>query len=278
MISVRGRDRTRRFLLLGLLLSLLIHLIGGSFFGLIAREVNKIIPQASKQSTEVVKSDVIHLEVAQPPPVARRRPPPPPPSPVLAQRPIPAPRLVRPELYHQSKHGPHVPPRSSGTGVVAQPNVISPAAGPTSAPKQYYSDAQIAEMNGTFAQAIADAHQTLAQVNAAIQKTPVVTTKHFEMHYNGIHEGLNPGDGIIEPIKQQRIGNTMWYYCHYEYMYGDGHIEEDDIPWPFHYPVNDDPFARGDRRIPLQAPPADFKPDRPLKPQLMQFFGGPIVN
>ena len=22
----------------------------------------------------------------------------------------------------------------------------------------------------------------------------------------------------------------------------------------------------------------DFKPDRPLKPQLMQFFGGPIVN
>jgi hypothetical protein len=278
MISVRGRDRTRRFLLLGLLLSLLVHLIGGSFFGLISRELNKIIPLASKQSTEVVKTDVIHLERAAPPPVARRRPPPPPPAPVLAQRPIPAPRLERPELFHQSNHGPHVPPPSRGTGAVEEPHVVSPAAGPSAPAKPYYSDQQLAELNGTFAKAIADAHQTLAQVNAAMQNVPVVTTKHFEMHYNGIHEGLNPGDGIISPTKVERRGNTMWYYTHYIYMYGDGHVEEDDIPWPFHYPVNDDPFARGDRRIPLQPPPAGYVPDRPLKPQLMQFFGGPIVN
>ena len=46
-------------------------------------------------------------------------------------------------------------------------------------------------------------------------------------------------------------------------MYGDGHVEEDDIPWVFHYAVRDDPFARGDRRVPdstaagrLQAEPS----------------------
>jgi hypothetical protein len=98
------------------------------------------------------------------------------------------------------------------------------------------------------------------------------------MHFNGIHEGMNPGDGIISYIKRERIGNIVYYYTHYEYMYGDGHVEEDDIPWPFHYAINDDPFVRGDRRIPLQPPPPDYKPDRPLKPILMQFFGGPEVN
>jgi len=35
-------------------------------------------------------------------------------------------------------------------------------------------------------------------------------------------------------------------------MYSNGRVEEDDIPWQFAYPVNDDPFARHDARIPLQ--------------------------
>lgn len=277
MISVRGRDRTRRLLFLGLVLSLLIHLVGGSLFGLLSRAINRTIPQGRLRAPDVTKADIIHLEKAPPPPVARRRPPPPPPAPILAPRPIPAPRLVLPELFHESRRAPHMPAPSRGTGALAEPHVVSPAAGPSAAPKRYYSDEQLAQMNATFAQTIAT-HQTLAQVNAAMQTAPVVTTKHFEMHYNGIHEGLNPGDGIIEPTKVERRGNTMWYYTHYIYMYGDGHVEEDDIPWPFHYPVNDDPFARGDRRIPLQPPPADYKPDRPLKPQLMQFFGGPSVS
>jgi hypothetical protein len=58
-------------------------------------------------------------------------------------------------------------------------------------------------------------------------------------------------------------------------MYGDAHVEEDDIPWVFHYALHDDPFARGDRRIPIQPPPAGYVPNHPLKPVLKQFFGGP---
>jgi hypothetical protein len=134
-------------------------------------------------------------------------------------------------------------------------------------------------LNGQFSQAIAQSHQTLSQANAAMASAPTVTTKHFQMSFNGIHEGMNPGDGIISVVGvPRRIGNIVYYYTHYEYMYGDGHVEEDDIPWVFQYAVRDDPFARGDRRIPIQSPPAGYKPNRPLKPILMQYFGGPQVN
>lgn len=266
------------------MVSLIIHLFSGSIFELLSRAVNRIMPElASRQEPDVTRADVILLEKAQPtarPVIAAPHPhaPPPPPAPRLAERPIPAPVEERPEIAHITIHAPHQAAPSRGEGAVELPHVVSPAAGPPAKPQQYYSEQQIAQLQSQFAQTIADAHQTLAQANAAMQTAPVVTTKHFEMHFNGIHEGMNPGDGIITPIKVERIGNTMWYWTHYEYMYGDGHVEEDDIPWPFHYPVNDDPFARGDRRIPLQAPPADFKLTRPLKPVLMQFFGGPEVD
>jgi hypothetical protein len=58
-------------------------------------------------------------------------------------------------------------------------------------------------------------------------------------------------------------------------MYGDGHVEEADVPWPVHYPFNDDPFARGDRRVAIQNPPKDFVPSGTLTPILQAFFGGP---
>jgi hypothetical protein len=89
---------------------------------------------------------------------------------------------------------------------------------------------------------------------------------------------MNPGDGEIYAVSKQRIGDTMWYYTRYTYMHADGTYEADTIPWPFHYPIGDDPFARHDKRIPLQPPPDGYKPDRPLKPILQQFFGGPPVT
>jgi hypothetical protein len=286
MISARGRARTRRYLLIGLMISLIIHLFSGSLFELLARAVDRIMPQAaSHQEQATVQSDIIRLERAQPTarPVAvvqphPHPPPPPPPAPHPAVQPVPAPLIVRPEIAHIVVHAPHQYAPSRGEGAVEMPHIVSPAAGPPGTPRPYYSQDQLAQLSSTFAQTIADAHQTLQQANTQMQQAPVVTSKHYEMHFNGIHEGMNPGDGIISFIKFQRIGNTIWYWTHYEYMYGDGHVEEDDIPWPFHYPVNEDPFARGDRRIPLQPPPAGYKPDRELKPVLMQFFGGPEVN
>jgi hypothetical protein len=98
------------------------------------------------------------------------------------------------------------------------------------------------------------------------------------MHFSGIHEGMNPGDGDIYVVSSKRIGDEMWYHVRYTYMYADGTYEADEVPWQVHYPIGDDPFARHDKRVPIQPPPEGYKPDRPLKPILQQFFGGPPVT
>jgi len=287
MISARGRARTRRYLLIGLMLSLMVHLAGGSLYGLFAHAVIKALPQlASLQTPPLPRADTIVLEKAQP--VARpvavakplpKPPPPPPPAPRVEPVPIVAPAQHPHELAHITIHAPRQYAPSRGQGRAEIPHEVLPPAAPNVPKQQYYSENQLAQLNGQFEQSIAESHQTLAQANAAMDTAPVISNKHFQMNFNGIHEGMNPGDGIISVVGEPiRRGNTMWYWTHYEYMYGDGHVEEDDIPWPFHYSINDDPFARHDRRVPLQAPPADYRPNRPLKPVLMQFFGGPRVD
>ena len=259
--------------MIALVLSLLVHLLGGSFYDELAK-LFTLLPHPELASRQQSRTDTITLEkphpqatpqvVAKPKPVVKP-PPPPPPVPHEVAHPVHAPIAPPHELEHIVIHAPHL---------------TRPIPSAKSPPHKYYSDVEVAQMTESWAKTIASAHQDARTVTAqvAAQAPPLDPVKHYEMHYEGIHEGMNPGDGIISYIKKQRIGDTMWYWTHYIYMYGDGHVEEDDIPWPFHYPVNDDPFARGDRRIPLQPPPKDYVPDRPLKPILEQFFGGPAVG
>jgi hypothetical protein len=269
------------------MVSLMVHLFAGSLYGLFSRAVVRVLPQlASRQEPNLPKSDIIRLEKAQPTPAPvaaaqpqRKPPPPPPPVPHVAPRVVTAPVEEPHELAHLTIHAPRQTALSRGEGVAELPHVVRPAVAPPARKQPYYSAEQIAQMNGAFSQSIEATHQSLAQANAAMASTPVVTTKHFEMHFNGIHEGMNPGDGIITVLQVQHVGKETWYWTHYEYMYGDGHVEEDDIPWIFKYGPGDyDPFAHHDRRVPIQAPPPDYKPTRELKPILMQYFGGPQVG
>ena len=279
MISARRRSDTRRLILIGLFVSLIIHLFGGSLWDVLARVFNRLTPPPTFASLREPRSrtDVIHIERAQPtaaPQVAAPAKPhhAAPPPPAVVQRTQPAPTIQHHELEHIVIHAPHRITPQRGPGVATIPRVVKPGAPRSAHP--YYSDDQLARMNDAFSKTIADAHQDLAAANAAMAR-PVQTVKHYEMHFAGIHEGMNPGDGIIRPTKHWRVGDVNYYYVHYEYMYGDGRVEEDDVPWPVHYPINDDPFARGDRRIPIQDPPPGYTPDRELKPILQAFFGGP---
>lgn len=283
LITTAPRPRPSRLLVLALLASLLIHLFGGSLWGLFARVLTKILPAptllASRRDVAAEKTDLIRFErpakAAAPPQAHENKPVPhraiaqPVPQPV----PVAVPPPTHREIAHITVRAPrqYAPAQRQGQAEVPQP--LAPA----QSRKPAFSDEQIAQLGAQFSKTIADSHQNAQSITAATQHAPV-TIKHYEIPFSGIHEGINPGDGYIRPISQQRIGDTMWYYTHYTYMYGDGHIEDDDIPWPFHYPVNDDPFARHDKRIALQAPPSGYTPDRALKPQLMQFFGGPEVK
>jgi hypothetical protein len=282
MISARRRSDTRRLILIGLFVSLIIHLFGGSAWDLLARVINKIAPPtrfASLQQTPP-QADVIHIEkkaVVKPvpqvekPTVAQHAAPPPP---TLLDRPEPAPVTIHHEMEHIVHDATNRLPPQTGPGSSTAPHVTKPGAPRSTHP--YYSDDQLAAMNAQFSQTIADAHPDLAAANAAMAR-PVQTMKHYDMHMNvGIHEGMNPGDGMISIVKGPWFKDGFdWYYIHYEYMYGDGHVEEANVPWPVHYPPNNDPLKRGDKRLALQGPPSDFVPSGTLTPILQSFFGGP---
>jgi hypothetical protein len=280
MISARRRSDTRRLLLIGLFVSLIIHLFGGSLLDALSRWLARVMPPphlASLQEPQA-RTDIIRLERAIPTPLPQVPAPAhphhaAPPPPAVREAPEPAPAIVHHEIEHIVIHAPHrdLPVRGPSTATV--PREVSPGA-PKAKTHPYYSDDQLAQMNASFSKTIADSQITIAAANAAAAR-PVVTVKHYEMHFAGIHEGMNPGDGNIWPIKHWFANGENWYYVHYQYMYGDGRVEEDDVPWPVHYPPRDDPFARGDRRVPIQGPPPGYQPTRELKPILEAFFGGP---
>ena len=286
MTLPRRRRRTRRFLVIALILSALIHLVGGGLWGLFARVLARITPHpvflASLQETPAPNAEIIRIERRAP---AAARPahddsarvaPHPHPRPTIA----PAPPRPRHEIARVHVHAPAQPPPAHARSVAVlmprHPQRVAPAPIPDTKPA--FSDRKLAQLGQDFSKTIAASRETLAGVQTESERAQVITIKHYGVAFSGIHEGMNPGDGEIFAISQQRVGNTMWYYTRYTYMHGDGSYESDDIPWPFHYPVNDDPFARHDKRIPLQPPPAGYKPDRPLKPILQQFFGGPPVT
>lgn len=287
MMLPRPRRRTRNFLVLALILSALIHLAGGGLWGFFARVLARIAPHpvfmASLQETPAPNAEIIRIE-RRPPAAARplhedRAPtvaPHPHPKPTIA----PAPPPPHHEIAHLRVHAPAQPPAAHAKSVALElpPHPRRVAAVPVPDTKPALSDRRLAQLGQDFSKTIADSRETLAGVQSQSEHAQIITIKHYGVAFSGIHEGMNPGDGEIFALSQQRVGDTMWYYTRYTYLHGDGTYESDDIPWPFHYPVGDDPFARHDKRIPLQPPPPGYKPNRPLKPILQQFFGGPPVT
>jgi hypothetical protein len=286
MTLPRPRRRTRQFLVLALILSAIIHLAGGGLWGFFARVLARITPHpvfmASLQETPAPNAEIIRIEHRAP----AARPAHEDHAPVVAQHAHPRPTIVpappRPqhEIARVRIDAPAQPPPAHAKSVAFQmprhPQRVAPAPAPDT--RSAISDRKLAQLGQDFSKAIADSRETLAGAQAESERAQVITIKHYGVAFSGIHEGMNPGDGEIFAISQQRVGNTMWYYTRYTYMHGDGSYESDDIPWPFHYPLGDDPFARHDKRIPLQPPPSGYKPNRPLKPILQQFFGGPPVT
>lgn len=298
MITTRRAPRTQRLFAVALALSVLIHLFGGALWAHTSRLVAQIMRRLPEQQPreEVATSDVITLErrtVPRPAQAGRGRPQPHtvvrPRPPVAARppekqlaavarpnvsetaRPAPTPApSAAPEIAHRRLRAPrHVArPAKAKTGVAR----VAKAGGPPPAAAQpALSAAQIAQLNAQFAQTIAASHVDLATIQKQTEERPVAV-KRYPMQFTGLQASLQRGEGYIEPTTMgQRIGDTVWYYTHYTYMWPDGHLEDDDIPWPFHYPVRRDLFALHVHLIPLQLPPTGFRLTRPLKPFLAHF-------
>lgn len=283
------RPRTRRLLLGAFALSVLIHLFGGALWARAAHVVAQImqrLPEQHQREQEVATSDTITLERRTVPRAAQRSLNRPHPRPVVRPQPVvqpPASRVAvvpEPEVNRPpskaDKPAPHVRPEIAHEARQAPLHDSKPGVAKAGAPAATRQAAltpeEIARLDAQFAKTIVAAHVDLATIQKRSEERPVAV-KRYPMQFTGMQANLQRGEGYISPTTVgQRIGGTVSYYTHYTYMWPDGHIEDDDIPWPFHFPVARDLFALRVHLIPLQLPPPGFHLDRPLKPFLAHFL------
>jgi hypothetical protein len=276
MISTRWRPDTRRLLIAGLILSVLLHLFGGWIWSLLQHTpIMTMItgePDAKAKKPDLLPPETIVLEKA--PPKARPKVAPPPRAHFAELKPVaraltPRP-IVRPptELVHIVAHAPRSQPVEHSGGLpenVPQPRPQTAQRPSTQHERSRLTSDQIAKLESTFSQTIAS---TREDVSSIVEKDaePV----NAIANYNGLH----PGDGYIRPISRRRIDRThIEYYVHYTYLYPDGHLEQDDVPWPCVFSDATDPFRDNrEQKIPMPPPPPGYRPDRELLPREQEAY------
>jgi hypothetical protein len=81
--------------------------------------------------------------------------------------------------------------------------------------------------------------------------------KSYALDISG-NSGKPQPEGILYPMKRWTDGAYVEYYVRYLVYYADGTTETGTVPWPIHFPLSADPFARGGRHMPLPGPPAGY--------------------
>jgi len=255
----------------------------------------------------VATSDVIHIEKRAVPRRTKPQRPAPQPHPQSLPEPqfdpnvplLPVPKLdpekpvahaetprpietLRPELSHETKKPaprlaevrtgglPDVTPEPNPETVERTHPETKAAKPATRKTNPLLSPRQIATLESQFEKTIQSSREDLPSVVDAV-KEPVGAPKRVTMNFEGIHSDLHRGQGYMEPVNGpfRLRGGYVAYVMQYTYMYPDGHIETDVIPWTFVYPITNDPVGRHERYLDMQLPPPTFRPSaaRPLKPK-----------
>ena len=272
--SNENYERQRTFEI-AVLASIALHFLLGLLFIQNWALFKKLMDRAPKE--EVATVETIKLE-------RRIQPPPRAPKPRVVQPQAPVhtdpmmPTLPVPKALQEPPR-PQTHQRSEVSHLVVHAPPQSHQVAGSRVPGEHYDEAQLAALQNEFKQSIAQAQsradaQQSASTSGAL--APAVAPKHYAMSFSGIHDNLRHGEGTIDGCTNTPHGKYNYhYYCHYEYMYADGHVEQDTIPWPQIYPSSNDPLMASHSRVNILPPPADYKPDRPLQPLLQFFFGGP---
>lgn len=276
----------RRLLYVAIIFSLIVHLVGGSFWGWLLREVrHQPPPDDLAAHTEPITIERIPIAtprpLATPPPtpppvqrIAQGRPRPvvakhavvPPPRPraralpVTAQATLP-PRAEPPPVRHATIHQ---PPAEKKVAVVPVPHGASGSAAASGA----ISPQKLASLDAMFSKTIAQAQHDVASAPQADQAAPVQTMKRYDRILQGSVDEIVGGEGICDPMDEGTVrGPYTYYYLSCSFTYTDGFSERVQFPWPFHFTRQDDPFGRRDghtHRFPVQPPPPDYTLPHPF--------------
>jgi len=262
------RDRRgRRLLLLAALLSLIVHLLGGSFWSFFQRFTHH---GGRPEGQVLAKIETITVERRRPEPspqpsavpaaprVAR------PAAPVL-HVPLPElPRLAVPTFAPQPLARPptrvHRPTR-----VTAMVPVPSGARGAHAAAGAL-SAQQIAALEGSFRKTIDQAQQAVAET--PLPQRAVATTKQYNDVLHASVDDIVGGNGLCDPLDDGHVqGIYTYYYLRCTIRYTDGMSETVSFPWQFRFTRRDDPFLYRDGRphsFPPQPPPQGFSLPHPF--------------
>jgi len=273
------RERARRLLLLALVVSLVIHLFGGSLWWAIVRTFKHKIPDGRDIAANTQRIEIEKL-LPTPTPVPTPRPTPvPTPTPrfVIGHRPAPqgAPHhvVVRPAAPAAA---PAVHARTAPPVIARHVELARPHAPGHRAPSAL-DPQQIATLNEQFSQTIAQAQHEVAQGPPTASPAGLQTMKRYDPILDGTPDQVLSLDGYCDPLGDpQRKGGYVYYYLSCRIVYSDSYVETVNIPWQYRFLPRNDPFIRDGRthRFPVQAPPEGFTlPDPfPLSRAVCAFY------
>ena len=280
----RADSRSRRLIPAAVIASLLLHLALGGVWGLFAYHVlpaiAKALPRAKATPEIVAISDAITIEKRTVPreshrtprtKPARRRPR------QLAQAPAPR-TLPVPTLPPIPTLAPTSQPTTEPTyrperGTIHHPRAVPteeprprevPTSAPAPAPKNGFSQEQIAALDAQFSKTIAQAQHALTDVQP--QRRPPARAPEqmrYEAVMSGTPEQFLSAQGDCTSIEEGQAGATNYYYLRCTIRYSDGYFENVSFPWPHVFPKRNDPIALTRRSgarysFPMQPPPSGF--------------------
>jgi hypothetical protein len=118
---------------------------------------------------------------------------------------------------------------------------------------------ELARDQSAFAQTIAAAKAAQDPVTGS--QSAVVVPQAVQYHGSvaaSIATVPTHGQGYLTPLRRWVEGELVYYYVRYSVTYPDGTFETGVVPWPIHFPLHDDPFARGLHSMPLPGPASDY--------------------
>ncbi len=264
--------RSRRFLALALVLSLVLHVAGGSLWALLVRSARVLTHQPEEV---LARTEPITIE--------RLRTPPPTPVPTPVPTPRPRPAQSRP---HATRPVQQTLPRRRETPQLAQPT-FAPNPEPTAAPRvakihvpraqrvamvrvphgargraQASGSIDVGALDAQFRQTIAQAQHDVATTPQPDRSAGVSTMKQYNKYLVGNIEDVTGANGSCDPLDDGTYrGGYTWYYLRCTVHYADGYVESVAFPWPFKFTRQNDPFFSRDGRrheFPGQPPPDGF--------------------
>ncbi len=277
--SAEDERRDRRFLIIALLGSIVVHLLGALFYvqstGLLAKVH---LPFLRPPEQEVVMlSSAIRLD-KRPKPVPALKPKAQPPRPRAPQSPanpqtlpeLPAPSRIVHELAKRAQPAPpnpSAPPTQEPTAlperrVAALQKPTERTGRPHQASVPSLSQEELSRIESDLSRTIAQARNDTNSL--AVPRQAPAANRRYRMQMLGSSSDMRGYQGLCDPLKSWQHGGFNYYYVSCNVQKFDGNLERQAMPWPIHFPPNRDPFngsmsASEGQHIPVPGPDPDFK-------------------